>query len=87
MISSHRLALVEVVCDRVAIIHQGLILDIDTPQSIMAKTNTTSLEDAYLSIIPGYQSPVFLSDGSVVEGEKQEELSEIKGNPEQKSDI
>lgn len=67
MISSHRLAMVQDVCDRVAILHKGSILTIDYPLKIMKKTQTSTLEEAYLAIIPGYAQPVFASDGSIVE--------------------
>ena len=70
VISSHRLSMVEDVCDRVAIIHYGTILDVGTPKRIMDETNTNSLEDAYLAIIPGYQKPVFMGDGSIIETQK-----------------
>jgi ABC-type multidrug transport system ATPase subunit len=76
IISSHRLSMMEDVCDRVAIIHYGKILGVDTPQKIMADTNTNSLEDAYLAIIPGYQKPVYLGDGSLVEAKDKAEHNE-----------
>jgi len=67
IISSHRLSLVEDVCDRVAIIHEGAIIAEGTPQTIMQETNTTSLEEAYLAIIPGYKSPAYTNNGVIVE--------------------
>lgn len=66
IISSHRLALVEDACNRVAIIHKGLIMDIGTPKEIMSKTNASLLEDAYLSIIPGYDNPMFSHNGTII---------------------
>jgi len=78
IISSHRLPLVQDVCDRVAIIHQGSILVIDSPANIMKMSNTTSLEEAYLTIVPGYIKPVFDTDGTLIEAtEKTNELSQI----------
>ncbi|MHA1504455.1 MAG: ABC transporter ATP-binding protein [Candidatus Heimdallarchaeota archaeon] len=76
IISSHRLSMMEDVCDRVAIIHHGTILVVETPKKIMADTNTNSLEDAYLAIIPGYQKPVYLGDGSLVEATEEENIEE-----------
>ncbi len=76
IISSHRLSMMEDVCDRVAIIHHGTILVVDTPKKIMDDTNTNSLEDAYLAIIPGYQKPVYLGDGSLVEATEEEKKEE-----------
>ncbi len=67
LISSHRLSMVEDICDRVAILHQGAVHDIGTPREIMKKTNTKTLEDAYLALIPGYIQPTFTIDGSLVE--------------------
>ncbi len=84
IISSHRLSLVEDVCDRVAIIHQGVIIAEGTPKSIMQETNTSSLEDAYLAVIPGYKSPVITNEGIIVESAPEintndaSELSELK---------
>ncbi|MHA1367402.1 MAG: hypothetical protein ACTSP5_13460 [Candidatus Heimdallarchaeota archaeon] len=66
----------EDVCDRVAIIHHGTILVVETPKKIMDDTNTNSLEDAYLAIIPGYQKPVYLGDGSLVEATEEENIEE-----------
>jgi len=76
IISSHRLSMMEDVCDRVAIIHHGTILVVETPKKIMDDTNTNSLEDAYLAIIPGYQKPVYLGDGSLVEATEEENIEE-----------
>ncbi|MBD3192011.1 MAG: ATP-binding cassette domain-containing protein [Candidatus Heimdallarchaeota archaeon] len=77
IISSHRLAMVQDVCDRVAILHKGVILTVDYPKKIMEKTQTSTLEEAYLSIIPGYAQPVFASDGSIVEkGQVKEQEAE-----------
>ena len=73
IISSHRLPLVEDVCDRVAIIHLGSILIIDSPANVMRSTNTNSLEEAYLNIVPGYTSPVFDSNGSLVEMKEKDD--------------
>ncbi|NHK29848.1 MAG: ABC transporter ATP-binding protein [Asgard group archaeon] len=80
LISSHRLSMVEDICDRVAILHQGSVHDIGTPQQIMAKTKTKSLEDAYLALIPGYIQPTFTLNGSLVET-SEETNSNLEVNP------
>ena len=69
--------MVEDICDRVAILHQGAVHDIGTPQEIMTKTNTKTLEDAYLALIPGYIQPTFTLDGSLIETSE-----EIQSNSE-----
>lgn len=78
LISSHRLSMVEDICDRVAILHQGAVHDIGTPQEIIAKTNTKTLEEAYLALIPGYIQPTFTLDGSIIEtSEETQSNSEL----------
>ncbi len=86
IISSHRLSLVEDVCDRVAIIHQGAIIAEGTPKSIMQETNTNSLEDAYLAVIPGYKSPVITSEGTIVETAAENNNLEVSEQSELKTD-
>ncbi|MHA1462985.1 MAG: ABC transporter ATP-binding protein [Candidatus Heimdallarchaeota archaeon] len=86
IISSHRLSLVEDVCDRVAIIHQGAIIAEGTPKTIMQETNTTSLEDAYLAVIPGYKSPVITSEGTIVETAAENNTQDASEQSELKTD-
>lgn len=78
IISSHRLSLVEDVCDRVAILHKGQILEIGTPEEIMRETKTTTLEDAYLAIIQTVEGAVMLKNGKLVEKEKQEKPEDFE---------
>lgn len=50
LISSHILAEINQLCDRVIIINSGKILAIGTPKELIEKTNTKTLEEAYLKI-------------------------------------
>jgi ABC-2 type transport system ATP-binding protein len=49
--SSHILADIEEICDRIAILHEGRLLFIGTPQDFMAQHQNQTLEHAFLSII------------------------------------
>lgn len=57
--SSHELGEVETVCDRVAVLHQGLLRAIGPVSSLLAP-GETSLEQAFLRIIGGDSSPLSL---------------------------
>ncbi len=46
--SSHILADIDEICDRVAVLHNGDIRFVDTPAALKNKFNTTSLEKAFL---------------------------------------
>lgn len=46
--SSHILADIDEICDRVAVLHNGGIRFVDTPAALKNKFNTTSLEKAFL---------------------------------------
>jgi sodium transport system ATP-binding protein len=51
ILSTHHMDEVERLCDRVAIIHRGQILESGTPQELIQKYNTESLESAFVEII------------------------------------
>ena len=51
ILSTHRLPDAERLCDRVAIMHLGEILTIDTVQHLKDKTGTDDLEDAFLEMV------------------------------------
>lgn len=51
ILSTHDMAHAEKLCDRVAIMHKGKIITIDTIPAILQKTGTTNLEEAFLHII------------------------------------
>lgn len=49
--ASHILNDIETIAQRVGIIHDGHLLEVDTPQSIIQKQSASSLEEAFLTII------------------------------------
>ncbi len=51
VISTHHMDEVERLCDRVAIVHRGEILESGTPAELMAKYNAENLEGAFVEII------------------------------------
>jgi ABC-2 type transport system ATP-binding protein len=52
-ICSHILPLVEELCDRIGIIHQGRLIVVNTIDEILTKTDTTTLEDAFIALTGG----------------------------------
>ncbi len=52
-ICTHMTNFAEDVCDTVGILNDGELVTIGTPASIMAQTDTSSLEEAYLQIVGG----------------------------------
>jgi len=56
-LTTHYLEEANLLCDRVAILVKGRILVIDTPQSLKAKTDKKSLEEAFMKIT-GLESEV-----------------------------
>jgi len=50
LLSSHNMAEVERLCDRVIMLHQGRCVDQDTPARLVARHGHRSLEDAFLAI-------------------------------------
>ncbi|MHA1409816.1 MAG: ABC transporter ATP-binding protein [Candidatus Odinarchaeia archaeon] len=53
-ISTHALADVQELCDRLALIAEGRIVEVGSPKELMDKTETDSVEKAYLKIMGGY---------------------------------
>lgn len=51
ILSTHDMAHAEKLCDRVAIMHKGKIIVIDTVLHILKKTSASNLEEAFLHII------------------------------------
>jgi ABC-2 type transport system ATP-binding protein len=60
-ICSHILPLVEELCDRIGIIHQGRLVAVGTIDAILAKTDTTTLEDAFISLTGGVDAQELLA--------------------------
>ena len=56
--STHYLEEAQTLCDRVALINAGHIIDIDSPKNLCEKTNTSSLREAFLKLIKedGYEN-------------------------------
>ncbi len=53
LISSHRLPVVEELCDRIGIIHNGQLIAIGTVSDIKDQTQTRTLEEAFIAITSG----------------------------------
>ena len=51
VLSTHDMHHAEQLCDRVAILHRGQVRDVGTVAEMKSKTNTTSLEAAFLALI------------------------------------
>jgi sodium transport system ATP-binding protein len=49
--STHYMTEAEILCDRIALIHRGEIIAIDTKENLYAQTATTNLQDAFLSMV------------------------------------
>jgi sodium transport system ATP-binding protein len=56
LFSTHYLTEAELLCDRVAIIHQGKILDFDTIPALKAKTHEESLVQVFFHLINQYET-------------------------------
>ncbi len=54
--STHNLAEVERLCDRIAIIHRGQLHYLGTPDGLLAETNTNSLAAGFFQLVGGSQS-------------------------------
>jgi ABC-2 type transport system ATP-binding protein len=68
LITTHYMEEAEALCDRIAIMDHGHIITIDSPEELMRKTGTSSLEDAFIS----------LTGHSVEEGGNFRELRTIR---------
>jgi ABC-2 type transport system ATP-binding protein len=52
-ICSHILPIVEELCDRIGIIHQGKLIALGTVSEIIAQTEKKTLEEAFIAITGG----------------------------------
>ncbi|MBU6996025.1 MAG: ABC transporter ATP-binding protein [Theionarchaea archaeon] len=50
---SHILPIVEELCDRIGIIHQGALVAVGTVSDIIGRTNSTTLEEAFIELTGG----------------------------------
>lgn len=53
ILTTHYMEEAESLADTVAIMNKGKIIEIDSPKNIMAKTNSASLEQAFIKIVQG----------------------------------
>jgi ABC-2 type transport system ATP-binding protein len=60
-ICSHILPLVEELCDRIGIIHQGRLIAVGTIDEILAKTSATTLEGAFIALTGGVDGQQLLA--------------------------
>jgi len=51
LLSSHNMLEVEYLCDRVAIMHRGRILDIGTPKELMEKYSASNIEEVFVKLV------------------------------------
>ncbi|MDM7275016.1 MAG: multidrug ABC transporter ATP-binding protein, partial [Thermoprotei archaeon] len=53
IVSSHNMLEVSYVCDRVALINRGVILDSGTPEELLKKYGAPNLEEAFIKAVSG----------------------------------
>jgi len=51
LFSTHIMSEAEYLCDRIALLHQGKIIDSGSPRDLLARTGAPNLTDAFLSLI------------------------------------
>jgi ABC-2 type transport system ATP-binding protein len=51
LLTTHYMDEAEILCDRLAILEHGKIITLGTPEEIIAKANTTTLEDAFIALL------------------------------------
>lgn len=56
LFSTHIMTEAELLCDRIAIIHEGKILDCDTLEGLEKKTGKKSLVDVFFHYVNGYET-------------------------------
>jgi ABC-2 type transport system ATP-binding protein len=60
-ICSHILPIVEELCDRIGIIHQGRLIAVGTVDDIIAQTHTQTLEEAFIAVTGGVEERELLA--------------------------
>ncbi|MFA6553367.1 MAG: ATP-binding cassette domain-containing protein [Patescibacteria group bacterium] len=81
ILSTHEMFNAEKLCDRVAIMHQGRLVALDTVENIKNSTKTRTLEDAFLAIVkrdlssppgqpfsPSGRAKIFSGQGIMING-------------------
>ncbi|MGD2248217.1 MAG: ABC transporter ATP-binding protein [Candidatus Methanofastidiosia archaeon] len=58
---SHILPIVEELCDRIGIIHEGTLIAVGTCDDIMSQTSTNTLEDAFIELTGGIKENELLA--------------------------
>ena len=53
ILTTHYMEEAEKLSDRIAIMSKGQLIDVGTPSELIKKTNTTNIEDAFISIVMG----------------------------------
>ncbi|HEW91444.1 MAG TPA: ABC transporter ATP-binding protein, partial [Thermotogaceae bacterium] len=51
LLSSHNMLEVEFLCDRIALINNGLIVETGTPRELMAKYDSQNIEEVFIEVI------------------------------------
>ncbi len=65
LLSTHYMTEAEELCDRVALIHEGLFLAVDTLEGLVERTGTTSLNEAFLQHLEAAGAEVALPNKEV----------------------
>jgi ABC-2 type transport system ATP-binding protein len=60
-VCSHILPIVEELCDRIGIIHQGTLIATGTVSDIISQTETTTLEEAFIAVTGGIEKKELLA--------------------------
>ena len=55
--STHYMTEAEMLCDRIALIHEGHIRALDTKEALFASTGTDNLQDTFLAVATGTPTP------------------------------
>lgn len=50
VVSSHNMLEVELLCDRIALIHDGVIVEIGTPSELKAKHHASNIEEVFMAV-------------------------------------
>lgn len=76
ILSTHRMIDAQKLCDRVAIMHQGKIIEVDRVEVILEKTDSQDLEEAFIKLVG--QEKNYDSESEKTNGNGDEEQSFFK---------